>query len=101
VLPGFISATGVSFSQKYAVYVEPPLLFEVPDILQKHRPPGVGGHDILVVGDWTTGIRGQFLFGAHDPIPLHDLNHMIERTLISICDTTFDVDQGIAKLISQ
>ena len=44
-------------------------LLQVPDILQQLRPARAGGHDVLVVGNWASGIGGQLLVFAHDDFP--------------------------------
>ena len=45
-------------------------LLQEPDILQQLRTTGPGGHDILVVGDWTSSVGGQLLVFTHSDSPL-------------------------------
>jgi len=50
--------------------VEVGQLLEIPDILQKLRPAGSGGHHVLVVHDGRTHVGGQlFLFVFHGRSP--------------------------------
>jgi hypothetical protein len=40
-------------------------LFQIPDILQEHRPARASGHGILIVGYRGAGSGGEFLFLGH------------------------------------
>jgi hypothetical protein len=40
--------------------------FHKPHVLQQLRATWPGGHHVLIVGDWTTGVGGQFLLITHD-----------------------------------
>jgi hypothetical protein len=69
-----------------------------PYILQKRRSALPSGHNVLVVGDWCAGIRGEFFLFLHKKppfvfvrldfncyhIPVNNHLHLITEKIVSI-----------------
>jgi hypothetical protein len=57
--------------------------FQEPDILQQLQTPRPGGHDVLVVDDWTAGVSGEGFFLGHDQTPASDAGEVACKITIA------------------